>query len=346
MTNSRKRGLMTRRDLLRGTAVSAASAAALAVFGSPGMAWAESVVTLRAAHVESTDSATHKAYVAFAEKVKAATNGSVEVQVFPAGQLGNLRDLYEGLGLGSIDLTSSGPDYTANIAPVMVTAALYYSYSSPEQADRALQGEFSNRLSDALAKNAGMQILAWGELGWRSVFNVKQPITGAADFKGLKLRVPEANLHILPMKALGAAPTPIPYADVYTSMQTGIVDGAEGTPAVVTQQKFDEVAKYYSLTRHLYNPLHLVISDIAMSRLSDEQKKAVKQAAREAFNDQRIQARADNKAALDTLVKGGIAVNEDLDAAALREIVKPTWDVLTKDLGAEGQNLVNLLLNA
>jgi len=337
MSNSIKG--ISRRTVLRGTAFGAAAAA----IGMPAVLRAQSPVRLRAAHIESPVSATHKGYVAFAEKVKAVTNGAVEIQVFPAGQLGNLRDLYEGLKLGSVDMTSSGPDYTANIAPVMVTAALYYSYQSDAHADRAFEGKFSQQLSEALAKQANMHILAWGELGWRSVFNTKRAIKVPADFKGLKIRVPEAQLHILPMQALGAAPSPIPYSEVYTSMQTGVVDGAEGTPAAVIQQKFNEVSKHYSLTRHLYNPIHLVISGAAFGKLSKPQQDAVSQAAVEVFRAQRTQSRADNEAGIKEIAKRGLPVNDDVDANAIRKLVEPTWGPLTKDLGATGQELVKLL---
>lgn len=333
-------GNSTRRRVLRATLGTAA------VLGMPALVRAQSPVRLRAAHIESTTSATHKGYVALAERVKTATGGSVEIQVFPAGQLGNLRDLYEGLKLGSVDITSSGPDYTANIAPVMVTAALYYSYQSDAHADRAFEGKFSSQLSDALAKQANMRILAWGELGWRSVFNTKRAIRGPADFKGLRIRVPEAQLHILPMQALGAAPSPIPYADVYTSMQTGVVDGAEGTPAAVIQQKFNEVSKFYSLTRHLYNPIHVVISGGAYGKLSKQQQDALSQAAQEVFRAQRAQSRIDNEASIKLLTDRGLPVNADVDLAAMRKVVEPTWGPLTKDLGATGQELVKLLQSA
>jgi TRAP-type transport system periplasmic protein len=317
--------------------------AGAALLGAPMIARAQAGKTLRAAHIESTESATHKGYVDFAERVAETTGGSVEVKVFPAGQLGNLRDLYEGIKLGSVDMTSSGPDYSANIAPIMVAAALYFSYRDDAHADKMLDGAFSAALSEALAKQAGMRILAWGELGWRSVFNTVRPIQSADDFAGLKLRVPEAQLHILPMTALGAAPTPIPYSDVYTSMQTGVVDGAEGTPSAVTQQKFNEVSKYYSLTQHLYNPLHLVIGDRVFGGLSGEEQAAVQAAAVAAFQAQRTQARADNTAALTALRDCGLEVNT-VDVSEIRQIVIPTWEPLIKPLGAEGQALVDMLL--
>nr|WP_255720268.1 TRAP transporter substrate-binding protein [Acuticoccus kalidii] len=318
---------------------------AAVVAGSVQLAAAQDV-TLRAAHIESTDSATHRAYERFATLVDEKTEGAVAVEVFPAGQLGGLRDLYEGIKLGSVDLTSSGPDYTANLAPVMVVAALYYSYDDADHADRALDGAFGDRLSEALAREAGMRVLAWGELGFRSVFNTERAIETVDDFKGLKIRVPEAQLHILPMKALGASPTPIPYAEVYTAMQTGIVDGAEGTPAVVKQQRFDEVSDYYSLTRHLYNPIHLVISARTFDALTEDQQAAVTEAAREAFTEQRREARADNEAALEALrSQDGIAVNEP-EREAMRSAVEGTWAELIEPLGEEGQELLQLLLDA
>lgn len=339
MTFTDNRAAVSRRSLLRGTA----AGAAVAAIGMPTILRAQTPVKLRAAHIESTASATHKGYVAFADKVKAATSGAVDIQVFPAGQLGNLRDLYEGLKLGSVDITSSGPDYTANIAPVMVTAALYYSYQNDKHADRAFEGEFSTKLSEALAAQANMRILAWGELGWRSVFNTKRAIRTPDDFKGMKIRVPEAQLHLVPMRALGAAPSPIPYSEVYTSMQTGVVDGAEGTPAAVIQQKFNEVSKFFSLTRHLYNPIHVVISGSAYGKLSAPQQDAVTKAAVEVFRDQRMQSRKDNEAGLKDIAGRGLPVNDDVDVNAIRKIVEPTWAQLTKDLGPKGQELVKLL---
>jgi len=322
------------------------AAGAAAALGMPAVLRAQAPVRLRAAHIESPTSATQKGYLALAERVKAATGGAVEIQVFPAGQLGNLRDLYEGLKLGTVDITSSGPDYTSNLAPVMVTAALYYSYRSDAHADRAFEGEFSSRLSEALFKQANMRILAWGDLGWRSVFNTRRAIRGPSDFKGLKIRVPEAQLHILPMQALGAAPSPIPYAEVYTSMQTGVVDGAEGTPAAVIQQKFNEVSKFFSLTRHLYNPIHVVISGGAYAKLSKPQQDALTQAARDVFREQRAQSRSDNEAGIKAIAARGLPVNDDVDIAAMRKVVEPTWGPLTKDLGPTGQELLKLLLQA
>lgn len=329
---------ITRRTVLKGVAAGTAAG----VIGMPFIARGQTATTLRVAHIESTDSATHKGYEAFAKKVAEATNGAVDAQIFPAGQLGGLRDLYEGLKLGSVDITSSGPDYTANIAPVMVTAALYYSYRDSAHADRAFEGEFSQKLSDALAAQANMRILAWGELGWRSVFNTVRAIRTPEDMKGLKIRVPEANLHLVPMTALGASPTPIPYSEVYTSMQTGVVDGAEGAPAAIIQQKFNEVAKFLSLTNHLYNPLHIVISGAAYDKLGDN-REAVEAAAVEVFREQRMTARADNEAALKQIADSGLPINDDVDMDAMRAIVEPTWAELTADLGSEGADLVKLL---
>lgn len=105
-----KQGI-TRRTILKGVA----AGTAVGVVGAPFIARGQTATTLRVAHIESTDSATHKGYEAFATKIAEATNGAVEVKIFPAGQLGGLRDLYEGLKPGSVDITSSGPDYTANI---------------------------------------------------------------------------------------------------------------------------------------------------------------------------------------------------------------------------------------
>ena len=109
------------------------------------------------------------------------------------------------------------------------------------------------------------------------------------------------------------------------------------------QQKFNEVSKFYSLTRHLYNPIHVVIGGASYGKLSAPQQKAVTDAAVVTFREQRAQSRKDNEAGLKDIAGRGLPVNDDVDAAAIRKIVEPTWAQLTKDLGPNGQALVKLL---
>jgi tripartite ATP-independent transporter DctP family solute receptor len=329
-----------RRDFLKG--VGALSAGALL----PSSVLAQSKTkTLKVAHIESTTSSTHKAWEKFAQLVKAKTNGSVAAEVFPAGQLGGLRDIFEGLRLGSIDMTSSGSDYTSNLAPIMVIPSMYYVWKSREHAYKVLDGSLGEEFNQGLQKAAGIRILAWGDLGWRSVFNKVRKIDKPEDMKGIKLRVPEAKLHLLPMRAFGASPVTIPYGEVYTAMQTNIVDGAEGTPTAVLQQKFNEVSKFYSLTEHLLLAIHAVISNGAFDRLSADEQKAVISAAKEAFTEQRATSNKDAAEALDKIKASGVAVNQ-VDKEAFRKIALGTWGELVEPLGASGKALLDKVIKS
>lgn len=327
----------SRRDFIKG--VGALSLGAML----PGQVLAQAkTTTLKVAHIESITSSTHKTWEKFAQLVSAKTNGSVTVQVFPASQLGGLRDIYEGLRLGSIDFTSSGSDYTASLAPIMVIPSMYYVWRSRDHAYKVLDGAVGEELNQGLMK-VGIRILAWGDLGWRSTFNKVRAINKPDDLKGIKLRVPEAKLHLLPMRAFGASPVTIPYGEVYTSMQTNVVDGAEGTPTAVIQQKFNEVSKFYSLTEHLLLAIHAVVSEQTFQRLSADQQKAVASAAKEAFTEQRNTSNTDNAEALDKIKASGVAINQ-VDKEAFRKLALGTWDELVNPLGPSGKALLDKIV--
>ena len=330
-------GGVSRRSFLKGTmAAGAAAVAGPVLIARP--AWAKAK-TLKVGHIEAPNSATHQGYLKFADLVKERTGGSVEVKVFPAGQLGGLRDLFEGIRFGSVEMTSSGPDYVSNLVPMVVCASLYYLWQSEAHARKALTGPAGSIFDKHLIDQAQIRAVAWGNLGFRSVFNTKRAINTPADLEGMKIRVPEAKLHLVPMKALGASPTPIAYAEVYTAMQTNIVDAAEAVPAVMLQQKFNEVSKFYSLTNHLFNPLMVVIGERFFQSLDAKEKEAVVESAREAWAFEWDTAVADNNAAIEKIKAGGVPVNT-VDMTPFTKIVEPTWKDLVDPLGEEGWNIV------
>ncbi|RCK28676.1 hypothetical protein TH1_09425 [Thalassospira lucentensis MCCC 1A00383 = DSM 14000] len=327
----------SRRAFLKNSAAAGASALAASTLFSTG-AFA-SAKTLKVGHIEAPNSATQKAYEAFAQKVAERTNGSVNVEIYPAGQLGGLRDLYEGLRFGSVEMTSSGPDYVSNLVPVVVAGSLYYLWESNDHAREMLSGANGAIFNKALIEKAQIRNLAWGNLGFRSVFTNNRPIETPEDLKGLKIRVPEAKLHLEPMKAFGALPVGVPYAEVYTSLQTDVVSGAEGVPSAVLQQKFNEVSKYYSLTEHLFNPLMITISERFYQSLSTAEQEAVTESAREAWADEWDAAIVDNSAALDKIAAGGVVINRP-DKAAFAEIAQTSWASVLDPVGDEAWDIV------
>lgn len=334
---------VSRRSFLRASTILGAGALAGQTFLTRSASAKEKV--LKVGHIEAPSSATHKGYLLFQKLVQERTNGSVEVKVFPAGQLGGLRDLFEGIRFGSVEMTSSGPDYVSNLVPIMVCASLYYQWRSQEHARQVLNGEVGAKLDQVLRDQAQLRIVAWGNLGFRSVFNTKRAIEKPSDLAGMKVRVPEARLHLVPMKALGASPTPIAYAEVYTSMQTNIVDAAEAVPAVMLQQKFNEVSKYYSLTNHLFNSLCVVLGERFFQSLNAKEKEAVIESAREAWSSEWDMAIKDNTAAIERIEESGVAVNA-VNMEPFAKIAEPTWKELVDPLGDEGWTIVNKIRDA
>lgn len=325
-----------RRRFLIGSAVLGGAALA----GRP--ARAQGVKVLRLAHLEASDSSFHKAIEMMSQSVKQKTGGQVDIRVFPSGQLGGYRDIVEGLRLGTIDLIGGGLDYPANVVPLLVTGCLYYNWRSFQHADRVLEGPVAERYSKAMVANVGARIVGMGYVGMRDVFTRNRPVTKPADMQGLKIRVPEAPQHVVPMKALGANPTPIPYGEVYTSLQTGVVDAAEGPPSVITQQKFYEVSKYVSLTDHQLLVMQVSLSERTAAKLSPAEIDAINASARDAFKWQRGAAKPENAEALKQIKAAGLQIIEP-DVAAFRDIVRPTWKQFVDPLGAEGAEVMKLI---
>lgn len=321
-----------------------AAGAAAGILAAPALirsrsALAQSRITLKVAHSEPPENSLHRGYERFKELVEERTGGEIDVRIYPAGQLGGIRDAVEGMRLGTIEISSTGPDYTSNLVPMLTTASLYYIWRSSEHAWRVLDGEVGERLSRHLIDGAGLRILTWAYQGFRSVISKGRPVASPDDLAGMRVRVPEARLHVLPFQTLGANPTPVPYAEVYTALQTNVVDAAEGVPSAVVQMKFYEVVDYFSLTEHLFNPVQILMSERVFQTLSADEQETVTTAAREAFAYQRELGEADNEAAMEEIKAGGVEIVE-ADVDAFRERVRPVWDELLVDLGDEAKEIV------
>lgn len=236
---------------------------------------------LKLAHVDAEDVFTSKkgaACRAFKDIVEAETSGEVEVQVYPAGQLGGEREIIEGTKLGTIQMGMVSGAIAGYFKPAMVLD-IPYLFSSAPVAWKVLDGPFGRELADAILEKTGMRVLAYGETGFRNFTNSKRAIKSPADMKGLKFRVMETPLYINMVKALGAAPTPIAWPEVYTSLQMGVVDGQENPVSVILNNKFSEVQKYLILDGHSYGADFILINEKTYQKLTPEQQGIVKRAA-------------------------------------------------------------------
>ena len=236
---------------------------------------------IKLAHVDPEDVYISKKGAAarvFKDIVEAESSGAIEVQLFPAGQLGGERELIESTKLGTIQMSMVSGAIAGYFKPAMVLD-IPYLFSSAPVAWKVLDGPFGQELGDAILKKTGMRVLAYGETGFRNFTNSKRPIKSPADLKGLKIRVMETPLYVTMVKSLGAAPTPISWPEVYTSLQQGVVDGQENPVSVILQAKFSEVQKYLTLDGHTYGADFILINDRFYQKLSADQRGIIRRAA-------------------------------------------------------------------
>jgi len=252
----------------------------LGLIFAPALAVAAPTV-IKFAHVDPEDPFHSKkgaAARAFKDIVEAETSGQIEVNLFPAGQLGGERELIESTKLGTIQMSMVSGAIAGQFKPAMVLD-IPYLFSSAPVAWAVLDGPFGDELSEAILKTTGMRNLAYGETGFRNFTNSKHAIKSPADMVGLKFRVMETPLYITMVKALGASPTPIAWPEVYTSLQQGVVDGQENPVGVIYNNKFYEVQKFLILDGHAYGADFMLINDKFFNSLSAEHQKILKTAA-------------------------------------------------------------------
>jgi tripartite ATP-independent transporter DctP family solute receptor len=191
----------------------------------------------------------YDAYEYFGKKLVEATGGEVEWKSYPSSQLGSNRDITEGVKMGSLEMTPGGSEL-GQWVPLWDVVALPYLFDSYEQTWKVMDGEVGKIVEEHI-ENAGFKLIGFWAGETRSVYTTKRPVYKPEDLKGLKIRVQPNRMHIAAFNALGAIATPIGFNEVYTALQQGVLDGGEQGPLAFMDMKFYEVAKYYSLTKHL-----------------------------------------------------------------------------------------------
>ncbi|HYW76809.1 MAG TPA: TRAP transporter substrate-binding protein [Gammaproteobacteria bacterium] len=276
----------------------------------------------------------------FAKKLNQIAPGQFDVQFFPNHQLGTEVQMLQQMEVGALDAGVITGAKIAQIIPAFKVNDLPFIYTNVRQAERILDGPVGKTLlKDLEAKN----IIGFGFsiAGFRDVINNVRPIHKPGDLHGLKIRVQPNDLFIATFKALGANPVPMDWNDVFTAVQQGTVDGLEIPLAVIYANKYAEVTKYLSLTKHAFNADALVMSKMTFDRLSAKEKKEVRKAAAEAIKEQRKTVIANNKELIAKLKAAGMKVNKVSNLDAFKEKVKPLYKKYAKKIG---QNLVSEVL--
>jgi len=299
-------------------------------------------VTLKLGHIADPQNPYAQGAQKFADLVAEKSGGTIKVEVYPSSQLGNQRDLVEGLTLGTLDLTMTSTAVLGNFHPQVAVFDLPFIFRDREHAFKALDTVGMEIAKDLEEK--GMKVLAYYENGVRNMTNNIRPIRVPEDMKGLKIRVMEQPIYIAMMKALGANPTPMAFGELFTALQKGVVDGQENPAAHIYTKRFFEVQKYISLTEHTYSAEPLVVSMITWNKLTPEQQTIIQEAAEEARDWQRQLAIDLENGYWDKIRESGKSeIITDVDKEAFREATAPVWKDFEDQVGKENiEAIVNI----
>jgi len=291
---------------------------------------------IRLAHTHQADaeaSEIHFAATVF-KKYIGENSDTLEVKIFAANALGEEREVYEGIQLGSgATAVISGTAILNNFNEKIGVLDLPFIWKGYDHVHAVLDGEVGDILGQELQKE-GFKVLAWMDSwGYRNVYTAKKEATSPEDLSGLKIRTIPTPIYVAAVNAMGANATPMAFGEVYTAMQTGVLDGFEHSASVVKAEKFYEVAKYGALTQHLFGPLAFVYSDTEWSKLDSAEKEVVEKAAAYARDEQRRLAPIREEEALDFLREQGMVFHE-IDTTQFEENAMGVQNEIATERGA------------
>lgn len=261
----------------------------------------------------------------FASAIGEGTEGRFTGSVFHNGRLGDQRFAIEQFAFDGIDFAVLSGGSLGDFAPALNIVSMPYVFRSQEHMFEVLDGEIGERLSDALADH-NMVALAWYTGGARSFYTVRTPINSVEDLRGLKIRVPDADVFVATIEALGANATPLAFGEVYTSLQSGVIDGAENNAPSFESTRHYEVAKYYTLDEHLMVPEALVVSKTLWDGLSAEDQALFREAARASAETQRSLWAEREAASAQILKDAGVEFIEVADKQPFIDAMVPVYE--------------------
>ena len=268
----------------------------------------EEVKTLKLAHSLSVNHPVHVALKYFAERVKEKSEGELQIEIYPGSQLGSERQALELLQIGSLAMTKVSSAVMENFSPKLKVFGYPYLFRDKEHR----YSFYDSSLGEELlleGERYWLHGLTYFDAGSRSFYFKDTPIITPEDLKGKKVRVMQSPMAISLVKSLGGSPTPVSWAELYTSLQQGVVDGAENNLPSFYTSKHYEICKYLSVDQHTAIPDILVISSSIYDKLSSDEKDWIKKSAQEASIKERELWEEAEKDALTEIKKAGVKVN-------------------------------------
>ena len=299
--------------------------------------------TFRSAEVHAKDFPTNQAVMHMGEELSKATGGKDTIKIFGDSSLGSEKDTVEQVKIGALDMVRVSSASFHGIVPESVIPSLPFLFRDIEHFRKTMYGPEGDKILAAFDK-AGFIGLALYESGARSVY-AKKPIKTLADMKGVKIRVQPSDLMVSLVSAMGASPTPMPFAEVYTGLKTGLLDAAENNYPSYDEAKHFESAPVFSETMHVMTPEVLVFSKKVWDTLTKEEQVAIRKATKDSVPFYVKLWEPKEKDAKAAVIKGGakIVPAAEIDRKAFVEAEKPVWDkfATTPELKALVSDIVN-----
>ena len=281
-------------------------------------------LVLKLAHGLPTAHPVHEAMLFMAERVAARSDGRMKVEVFPSEQLGTEKECIEALQLGYLAMTKTSSAPMEGFVPKMRIFGVPYLFRDADHLWKVLNGPIGKEL--LLAGEAKrLRGLCYYDAGARSFYTKDRPIETPADLTGLKIRVQNSVMSMRMVQAMGGSPTPIPWGELYTALDQGVVDGAENNAPSLRTSRHYEVCKYYILDEHTCLPDIVVIGTRVWNRMTAEQQRILQEAADESVVYQRKLWAEAEAADLKAVEEAGVTILRP-DKGPFRESVRSVWE--------------------
>ena len=315
---------MKRRDFIK----LSAGLSVAGLTGSADLARAQSKVVFKASDVHPNGYPTVVATESLGKKLSDATSGRLSVQMFPSMTLGGEKETIEQTQLGAIQLLRVSVGALGPVVDDLNVLNIPFLCRDTAHMQKVLDGQIGQELLEKVSSNPNANLigLCWMDAGARSFYNTKHPIKTLADMKGLKFRVIGNPMFVEMANALGGNGVAMGYDQVFSSLQTGVIDGAENNPPSYVFDNHYTVAKHYTLTEHLIVPEMLVFSKRIWTTLSADDQALIKKFAREAQAEARVLWTKYEQLAMEKAKAAGCMIVQVEDKKAFQDAVKPVWD--------------------
>lgn len=278
----------------------------------------------------------HKSYMQFKESVEEKTNGQIVVEVHHGGTLGGDRELAESVDTGTIQMALNGSMILGNYDSKFRIFDLPFIFDSYEEVDKIIEGPIGEQLSNVI-EGTNIRVLSFPEAGFRDITTGKKEIKTAEDLEGIKIRALETPVHIAGFEALGMSPTSIPFPEVYSSLQSGVIDAQENSNSNTYHSKFYEVQSYLTTPGIFFLLDMTIINEDFYQSLTEEQQQIITESAIEAAKFQRELNREEETNMRELIAEEGVVINE-LSASEierLKEKAKPVYDQFNSEIGED-----------